>query len=116
MRCLPFRLMVGLMIAAILILTLVAAGLALAIFDEEVAAHRTETSWPTATIDQQAIVTLWRRSETPTNEITVMPSTTSPDLPTGLPPNQEGIPSKHPTAAPNSACSECHQFIGEGGG
>ena len=115
MRRLPYKLVAGSMVATILILTFVAAGLALAIFDEEVASRHTETPWLTEVIEQQPIPTFWR-SETPTDaQITSTPSTPS-SLPTSLPSDQQVLPSQHPTFAPDAPCLDCHQVIHEGGG
>ncbi|MBI5839779.1 MAG: hypothetical protein HZB19_06725 [Chloroflexi bacterium] len=117
MRRPPFKLVAGLLIAAIIGLAVVAASLALAIFEEETSLRATEVTWPTPTRGQQAIATFWL-SESPTasasGEINIMPSPVPPAVPS-IAPDQQGLPFDHPAVAPNSPCADCHQAIHEGG-
>jgi len=116
MKRLPFRLVAGGLIAAILSLIIVAAGLALAILDEEVRARSTDVPWPTATAGQRTIVTL-SVSPIPTSaEIPAMPLPYPSVIPT-LAPGQQTLPYPHPDVGPNPPpCTDCHQNIHGGGG
>ncbi len=116
MKRLPFRLVAGGLIAAILGLIVVAAGLAFAILDEEVSAHSTDVPWPTATVGQRTMVTLSVSPISANTEIPVMPSPL-PTMISTLAPDQKTLPYPHPDVGPNPPpCADCHQNVHGGSG
>lgn len=116
MKRLPFRLVAGGLIAAILGLLVVAAGLAFAILDEEARARSTDIPWPTVTAGQRTIVTLSASPIPTSTEIPVLPLPYPSVIPT-LSPDQQTLPYPHPEVGPNPPpCIDCHQSIhGDGG-
>lgn len=114
MKRLPFGLLAGGLITAIVILMLVAGWLAASIVDRELAGHSTAHPWPTATF----------QPENPT--LSVSPTSTRIEMPTFslsvtatpifMIPTSPALPPTHPTLGPNpQPCAACHRDVHGGG-
>jgi hypothetical protein len=109
-----FELLAGILIGAILLLTVVAGWLILSIADRELSNNATAIPWATATFQPENNILLVSSTPTRTqimNSLTVTPNSTYTPLPA------PALPNGHPTAGPEpQTCIECHQNIHGGGG